>query len=957
MRNLIFTLLGLMFITEAFSQNQIWQNFTDSIPTLSSPRACDLNNDGIKDIVIGGGTDGQQSNNGIMAFNGNNGNLLWKRASRNELFGSAIFQDVNNDGINDVFISGRSAQMLCINGSNGQLLWDYFPYAVNPADSGLYNFYNPQFIPDVSGDNLPDILVSNGGDHAAPAWDTSRPEGYLMVINSANGSLIAKAVVPDSAEIYCSPIVANIKNDGTLWILYGTGGETLGGSFWACQLNELLGNSLQNSVELLHDGQKGFIAPASIYKNLNGTYDIIVQSFSGKITRIKGSDFSQQWSVNFPACESSAAPVIGNFTGSMVPDVFAVLFKGSTAGGYSDFYQVMIDGENGNIVFRDSIGSLHFGSGNAIDFNNDGRDEVLASISSMNNGRFRHQLHVFDFANAQISTLGAVQTGLNLASTPLIDDIDSDSNLDLIHVVKKDSLDPSGWKGIYLSRLNLNMPEPLSGIAWGSYMGNKNDGIYLYSPQPCGTASVISSVQQANPSCNGHSDGSIALNLTNSSLSHTFNWSNNKLTQNLTGLSAGVYQVRAVNSNGCYEDLSITLNNPFVISYGGITPVACMSDTTGTATLSSSGCQCMFSTCTFLWENGVTTKPNSSLSGGWNSVTITHTNGCVVVDSVYVPSSDITPPVIIAPADIVVNAAPGTCTASGVQLGSAQASDNCGIRLIQNDADSIFSVGVNTITWIASDENGNIKTDIQIITVVDAESPQIQCPQDLSVNVNNSGCSALVSWTAPTVIDNCDPSPLLTSNFVSGAAFPLGTTLVNYFCYDSSGNQSFCSFNVSVSSNLSALTAVNNNNSIDLTVSGGSAPYSYQWSGPNGYSSTLEDINGLSPGTYQLTVSDANGCNFNLSETVQSINSIATNDVEFDFNLYPNPAKAEINIEIQSGEYTIELFDGLGREHLNQTFSGQKFKFEMSQLNPGIYYCKIQHKYSGQSIVKKITKI
>jgi hypothetical protein len=957
MRNLLFTLLGLIFITEANAQNLIWQNFTDSIPTLSSPRACDLNNDGIKDIVIGGGTDAQFSNNGIMAYDGSNGNLLWKRASRNEVFGSAIFQDVNNDGINDVFISGRSAQMLCINGSNGQLIWDYFPYPVNPADSGLYNFYNPQFIPDVSGDNLPDILVSNGGDHAAPAWDTSRPEGYLMVINSANGSLIAKAVVPDSAEIYCSPIVANIKNDGNLWILYGTGGETLGGSFWACRLSDLLGNSLQNSVELLHDGQKGFIAPASIYKNLNGTYEIIVQSFSGKITRIKGSDFSQQWSVNFPACESSAAPVIGNFTGSMVPDVYAVLFKGSTASGYSDFYQVMIDGENGNVVFRDSIGSLHFGSGNAIDFNNDGRDEVLASISSMDNGRFRHQLYIFDFANDQISNLGAVQTGLNLASTPLIEDLDSDNSLDLIHVVKKDSLDPSGWKGIYLSRSNLNMPKPLSGIAWGSYMGNKNDGMYFYSPQPCGTGAVISSVQQANPTCNGHSDGSIALNLTNSSLSHTFNWSNNKVTQNVTGLSAGVYQVRAVDSNGCYEDLTIYLNNPFVISYGGITPVACMSDTTGTATLSSSGCQCMFSTCTFLWENGVTTKPNSSLSGGWNSVTITHTNGCVVVDSVYIPSSDITPPVIIAPTDIVVNAAPGTCTASGVQLGNAQASDNCGIRIIQNDADTVFSVGLNIVTWTVSDENGNTTTDTQTVTVLDAEAPQIQCPQDISVNVNNIGCSALVSWASPTVIDNCDSSPLLTSNFASGAAFPLGTTLVNYICYDSSGNQSFCSFNISVSSNLSASTVVINDNSIDLTVSGGSAPYSYQWSGPNGFSSVSEDINGLSPGTYQLTVSDVNGCNFTLTETVQSINSIVTNDVEFDFNLFPNPTKDEINIEIQSGNYTIELFDGLGRKHLNQTFSGQKFKFEMSQLNPGIYYCKIQNQNSGQSIVKKITKI
>ncbi|NBY39366.1 MAG: hypothetical protein EBQ66_00225 [Flavobacteriia bacterium] len=159
------------------SQNN-WQFFVDSIPTLSSPRSCDLNNDGVQDIVFGGGTDGAFSNNGIMAVNGANGNLLWKRASRNEVFGSAIFQDINNDGIKDVFMVGRQAQLLAINGSTGALFWDYFPYNVNPADSGLYNFYNPQFIDDVSGDGIMDILVANGGDHAAPVWDTT---GLLVI--------------------------------------------------------------------------------------------------------------------------------------------------------------------------------------------------------------------------------------------------------------------------------------------------------------------------------------------------------------------------------------------------------------------------------------------------------------------------------------------------------------------------------------------------------------------------------------------------------------------------------------------------------------------------------------------------------------------------------------------------------------------------------------------------------
>ena len=46
----------------------------------------------------------------------------------------------------------------------------------------------------------------------------------------------------------------------------------------------------------------------------------------------------------------------------------------------------------------------------------------------------------------------------------------------------------------------------------------------------------------------------------------------------------------------------------------------------------------MFTLCTFLWDNGDTTKTSTALHAGWNSVAITHANGCVVVDSVFIPS-------------------------------------------------------------------------------------------------------------------------------------------------------------------------------------------------------------------------------------------------------------------------------------------------------------------------------
>ncbi|MCM0059867.1 MAG: gliding motility-associated C-terminal domain-containing protein, partial [Algoriphagus sp.] len=51
-----------------------------------------------------------------------------------------------------------------------------------------------------------------------------------------------------------------------------------------------------------------------------------------------------------------------------------------------------------------------------------------------------------------------------------------------------------------------------------------------------------------------------------------------------------------------------------------------------------------------------------------------------------------------------------------------------------------------------------------------------------------------------------------------------------------------------------------NTGSISITPSGSTAPYSYAWTGPNGFTSTNEDLQNLVSGFYQVTVRDANGC-------------------------------------------------------------------------------------------------
>ena len=921
-------LLFLFFFFQSFgiySQANNWVSFIDSIPTLSSPRARDLNQDGVKDIIYGGGTDGVASNNGIIAINGANGTLLWKRPSRNEVFGSAIFMDITNDGISDVFISGRQAQLLAINGATGALIWDYFPYNVNPGDSGLYNFYNPQFIDDVSGDGKPDILVANGGDHTAPAWETNRPPGHLMVVNSLTGQLISKAVVPDSAEIYCSAIVADIQNNGVKWVLYGTGGENLGGSFWACPLANLLLNTLAPSIALVTDTQKGFVAPAAIYKTLSNQYDIIIQSFGGKVTKIKGFDFSTSWTYQLPGTESSAEPVLGNFTGNISPDVFLVLFKG-IAPSYTDFYQVMLDGTNGAEMFKDSLGSMHYASANAVDLNNDGRDEALISLNYFENNHFKNRLQKIDFQNNTIQQINTTKAGVNIGSTPLITDLDNDNQLDIVYLVKKDSINPVGWKGVYATRHETTSIIPNAGIAWGSYLGTKYDGIYNYDAVNCGQSSVINQTSIVQPSCNGLNDGSIAIMPgAIANLSATYLWSNGASTSQINNVGDGLYSVQVTNNQGCYEIATFTLSDPYFISFGGIAAPTCPGGTNGMATLNSSGCPCMFSTCTFLWENGVTTKPNNNLIEGWNSVQITHPNGCVVLDSVLIPLS----PVLYDSSQIV------NVTCEGYDDGI--------VTIFSSIPASLISYN-----WSNGDTNNPVDSlSPGTYQVIIADTRPCTDTLLFSINEPTGLLAQIITQNVLCFGDSSGVLEFVASGGNGGYIYHLDSisSLTPLFYQISTGQYTLSVSDVLgctstaqtviitqpqpllLNLNSSPESAVNSyDGTASANVSGGTSPYTITWS--NQQSGVL--INSLIEGWYTVVVNDANGCDITDSIYVGMLN--LNNLLENEISAYPNPVKDQLTFSSESE--MVYLFDSRGALVLEDK---NKSIINVAHLTGGIY--------------------
>ena len=133
-----------------------------------------MNNDGIEDVVIGAGVDGEPTPFGVIAIDGANGNTLWTMETRNEMFNSAQFFDYNGDNVDDIIIGGRDAELRLIDGYTGDLMWEFWSNETDPNDMGWYNFYTSQIISDQTGDGLPDILTANGGDHSI--LDINDPE-------------------------------------------------------------------------------------------------------------------------------------------------------------------------------------------------------------------------------------------------------------------------------------------------------------------------------------------------------------------------------------------------------------------------------------------------------------------------------------------------------------------------------------------------------------------------------------------------------------------------------------------------------------------------------------------------------------------------------------------------------------------------------------------------------------
>ena len=113
--------------------------------------------------------------------------------------------------------------------------------------------------------------------------------------------------------------------------------------------------------------------------------------------------------------------------------------------------------------------------------------------------------------------------------------------------------------------------------------------------------------------------------------------------------------------------------------------------------------------------------------------------------------------------------------------------------------------------------------------------------------------------------------------------------------------------------------------SIFTTVSGGTAPYSFSWQGPNGYSASTQDIQNLIAGTYIFYVIDDNGCSelFSIVVGEGQLTPLQVNAVTSDIDCFGNN-NGSIDLTVSDGAtpYSFIWNNGAITEDLSNLAAG-----------------------------------
>jgi hypothetical protein len=143
------------------------------------------------------------------------------------------------------------------------------------------------------------------------------------------------------------------------------------------------------------------------------------------------------------------------------------------------------------------------------------------------------------------------------------------------------------------------------------------------------------------------------------------------------------------------------------------------------------------------------------------------------------------------------------------------------------------------------------------------------------------------------------------------------------------------------------------NGEIDVTVTGGTAPYSYLWNtGDNS-----EDLYDLLAGDYEVLVTDDNGCNIVLNGTIENLSSAATNFLnDMNVQVYPNPTSDFASVRWDNNDISEISIVNTNGQIIQRADVSMQNSFQTKNLNTGVYLIHLKGSnnitYTGKLIAQ-----
>ncbi|MFH1320977.1 MAG: PKD domain-containing protein [Bacteroidota bacterium] len=394
----------------------------------------------------------------------------------------------------------------------------------------------------------------------------------------------------------------------------------------------------------------------------------------------------------------------------------------------------------------------------------------------------------------------------------------------------------------------------------GTYLATVEDAngcsdsvnVTINEPTPL-IASIASQTDATCGSCNGNA----SVSASGGTFPYAYSWNTGDSSNTVIGLCGGIYSVVIYDANGCDTMTSVIINDipPFTFNLSIIDATCGNCD--GNATSNPAGGSQPY---TYSWTNGDTTQTADSLCSGSLTLQITDSAGCILDTTFTINNTAGLTASITSVTDVSCNGdsnGTGIVTPNGGTPPYTYLWDDT-----QAQTDSMaINLAPGTYNVTVTDSAGCNFT----LTTSIPEPPPLTLslfPTDVSCNQTNDG---YIYINASGGVENYQFS------IDSGSTWTYDSSFFNLFpgtyeviVQDSNGCQASDTTTIDTSTSLNISATVTNagcgwnNGSIMLSISGGIAPYTYQWSPGSWWWGSYKNY--LPAGFYNVTVTDAGNC-------------------------------------------------------------------------------------------------